>query len=96
MATSSQVKAGLDDIATAIRAAREQMIGVQGMASSVSANLAGLATDYADVAATIQAYGTTNSFEALAKAEMAKLLAEYTALKGHADTVVALDLSNGV
>lgn len=92
MATSSQVKAGLDDIARAIREAREVMEKVKSNAALAAATLAGLPTEYADVIATIQAMGATNDFDKLAKASLAKLSAEYTALKVHADAVAATDL----
>lgn len=94
MATSSQVKTGLDAIAQAIAAQRAVMEKTKSNAAGASAVLAALATDFADVVATIQGYGTTNDFEKVAKAELAKLSAEYTALKVHADAVAAVDLDS--
>lgn len=94
MATSSQVKTTLDEIAMIIREQRAVMEKVKSNAALASTALGDLPTVYADVVATIQAYGTTNAFEALAKAELAKLAAEYTALKADADTVAAIDLNN--
>lgn len=92
MATPSQVKTSLDKIAELISSQRAVMEKVKSNASAASAALAAIPTDFADVISTIQAYGTANAFEALAKAELAKMNAEYTALKGDADTVAAIDL----
>ena len=94
MATSSEVKTALDAVAAAISKSRERMVGVKATASEVSAALGGLATLYADVVTTINGYGTTNAFEALAKAELAKLATEYTALKADADAVAAVNLND--
>lgn len=90
MATSSEIKAGLDDIAKIIREQRAKVLGYKSDASVVSGVLAAIPTTYADVIATVQAFGTTNAFEANAKAEAAKLAAEYTALKAVADGVAAI------
>ncbi len=95
MATASEMKAGLDDIATIIRAQRDNMKEVKASASSASVELANIPTRYADVIATIDAIpaGTTDNFERVVKAEKAKLAAEFTALKAKADSVAAVDLS---
>lgn len=90
MATYSEVKAGLDAIALSISEQRAVMTKVKSNAAIASAELAALATTYADVVATINTYGTTNAAEAAAKAELGKLVAEYTALKGVADQVAAI------
>jgi len=92
MASYSEVKAGLDDVAGIIREQKAVMLKVKSNAALASAALAGLATEYADVVATIQAFGTGNAAEAAAKAELAKLVTEYTALKGIADQVAAVSL----
>lgn len=94
MATSSQVKAGLDEIAEKIRDQRAVMEKVKSNAAGASTVLGALQTEYADVIATVQAYGTSNAFEALAKAELGKLSAEYTALKADADAVAAINLND--
>ncbi len=95
MATASEMKAGLDDIASIIRSQRDNMKEVKSTASSVSAELAGITTKYADVIATIDAIpaNTTDNFERVVKAEKAKLAAEFTALKTKADTVAAMDMT---
>lgn len=94
MASTSEVKAGLDDIAAAIRENRTVMAGCKAKAATVSTSLDGLATDYADVVNTINGYAsdTTDAFEMVAKAELAKLVAEFGALKGVSDAVAAIDL----
>jgi hypothetical protein len=92
MATASQVKVGLDAIAGVIAAQRKVMQTVKANAGGASGALAALGTDYADVIATIQGYGTADAFEALSKAEYAKLLAEFNALKTIADGVAAINV----
>lgn len=94
MATYSEVKAGLDYIASSISEQRAVMSKVKSNAALASAELAMLATTYADVVATINTYGTTNAAEAAAKAELAKMIAEFTALKAKADQAAALDLNS--
>lgn len=90
MATSSEVKAGLDDIAKIIREQRGKVLGMKSEAGVVSGVLGGLPTTYADLIATVQAYGTSNAFEANAKAEMAKLASEYTDLKAVSDGIAGV------
>lgn len=94
MATSSEVKAGLDNIAQTIRDSRSTMNSAKAKAQSASTELAELATTYADVVNTINAYpsNTTDAFEQVAKAELAKMVTEFTALKSAADAVAATDL----
>ena len=94
MATSSEVKTALDAIAAFISKSRERMVGVKTTATEVSTALGGLPTLYADVVTTINGYGTTNAFEAVSKAELAKLATEYTALKADADAVAAINLND--
>jgi hypothetical protein len=90
MATASEVKAGLDDIARFIRDRRATILRVKNDGQAVSIALAALPTDFADLIASIQAYGTSNAFEANAKAELAKLTTEFTALKAIADAIGAV------
>lgn len=94
MATFSEVKAGLDEIANVIRDNRAVMMKVKSNAALASTALADLATTYADVVATINSYGTANAAEAAAKAELAKLTTEFNALKAKADQAAALDLNS--
>jgi hypothetical protein len=91
MATYSEVKTGLDAIAAVIAEQRSAMGKVKSNSALASTALADLAADYADVVATIQAYGTADAAEAAAKAELGKLVAEFTALKSVADQVAAIN-----
>lgn len=89
MATSSQVKVGLDAIADIISSQRTVATKIVQSAASASDALAALPTTYADLITTVNAYGTSNAFEANAKAELAKLTTEFTALKGVIDAIKA-------
>lgn len=88
MATASQVKAGLDDIAEVIRTERQSCINCKARYTASDNALAALPTTYADVLATINGYSpvTTDAFELLAKAELAKLTTEFQSLKGKTAT----------
>lgn len=88
----SQVKAGLDDAASRIREQRAVVEKAQQNAQLASDNLALIATDYAELISTVNAYGTSDAFESLSKAELAKLTTEFGSLKTGADTIVAVDL----
>lgn len=90
MASYSEVKAGLDEVARIIREQKAVMLKAKSNAGLASAALAGLPTEYADVISTINAYGITNAAEALAKADLAKLTTEFQALKTLADQVAAI------
>ena len=94
MATTSEVKSGLDEVADTIRAQREVMAKVKSNAALASAALAALPADKQPIIATINGYAvdTTNTFEKLAKAELADLTTEFQALKTIADAVAAIDL----
>lgn len=92
MATTSEVKSGLDDVSNIIREQRDVMKKAKANAAIASAALAALATTYSSIISTINAYGTTDAFEANAKAELAKLVTEYNALKNLADQVAAINL----
>lgn len=92
MATTSEVKVGLDAIAAVISDQRAVMQKVKTNAGLASAALDALPTTYADVIATINGYSTNDAFEAHAKAEFAKLVTEFVALKADADFVAAVDL----
>lgn len=81
MATASEVKAGLDDIATKIRNVRQKAAQAKAAITAGDAELADIPTTFADLIATIDAYGTSDTFEALSKAEKAKLQSEFSALR---------------
>jgi hypothetical protein len=92
MATTSQVKSGLDAITEVIKEAHAVIAKAQSNTSIAVADLNALPTDYADVIATINAYGTTDAFEALSKAELAKLTTEFVALVNAGTTIVNTDI----
>lgn len=81
MATVSQVKAGLNDVATEIRQARMEATRCKISIANLNTALGNLATKYADVISTINAYTPTNAFETLSKDELAKLTTEFQALR---------------
>ena len=95
MATSSQVKTGLDNISDVIVAQRAILKNVVQQAVSVGVELDGLAMTYADVIATIEAYpaNSTDAFEAVSASEFNKMVAEYTALRQNVTTITSFDLS---
>jgi hypothetical protein len=82
MATISEVKAGLDDIATAIRTERQAVINADQRKVDAKSNLELLATVHAATIAEINGYSGNDPFEALSKDELAKLIAEFQALIG--------------
>ena len=90
MATSTEVDVALDAVAQLISDQREVLKKAKSNAAIASAALAEVPTTYADVVSTIQAYGTANAHEALAKARLAKYTTEFTALKSVADAVAAI------
>ncbi len=89
MATASEVKAALDDIAQAIRAERQAMKNAKARIATGQSNLNLLATVFSDAIATINGYTPTGAMEELAKDELAKLTAEFIALQTQAGTAVA-------
>ena len=92
MATASEIKSGMADIAVRIAEQRKTVEKSKSNAQLASDALGAIATDYADVIASIDAFAanSTDYFERLAKAEKAKLQAEFVALKAVADGIVAV------
>lgn len=90
MASYSEVKAGLAEVATLIRDQKAVMLKAKSNAGLASAALAEVPTKYSDLITTINGYGTSNAAEALAKADLAKLTTEFQALKTLADQVAAI------
>ena len=85
----STVKAGLDDIATAIRTERHASTSAKARLTAARNNLVSLATTHAATIAEITAYSENGDpFEVLSKDEFTKLVAEYIALKNELDGVV--------
>ncbi|RWE26650.1 MAG: hypothetical protein EOS41_05830 [Mesorhizobium sp.] len=92
MATTSEIDVGMDAIAQRIFDQRQVMLKVKQNATGASAALAAITTDYAAVISAVQAFGTTDAYEASTKAKFAKLTAEYNALKSVADAVAGANL----
>jgi hypothetical protein len=78
----STVKAGLDDIATAIRTERQAVINANQRIIDAKSNLQLLPTTHTDTITEIQGYAGTDPFEALSKDELAKLTTEFQELIG--------------
>lgn len=95
MATTSEIKAGLDDAANAIRAERNALKSAKQRVTTAKLNLGNIATIHANVVAAIQAFdpATTDPFEQQAIAELNLLIVEFNALQtkaGTAETALAL------
>ena len=93
MATSSEVKAALDDIAQSIRTERQAMKNAKERIATGQGNLNLIPTTFADALATINAYNPTGDFESLSKDELAKMTTEFLALVADAGLAVT-DLEN--
>lgn len=93
MATSSEVKAALDDIAKSIRTERQALVNAKARVTTAQSNLNAIPTTFADALGVINAYTPIGSFETLCKDELAKMTTEFQALV--ADTSLAVtDLGN--
>jgi hypothetical protein len=92
MATISQVKAGLDEIAQIVRTARTQLTQSKLQVAAIEAQLNNIPATYADVLATINGFAPTGAYQTLAKDELAKLTTEFQALKS-ATTATKTDLA---
>lgn len=92
MATSSEVKTGLDAISAVIANARKTVLKAQTDTFGAVDALNSLPSQFADVINTINAYGTADAFEALSKAELAKLTTEFLALVTAGNTIVNTEL----
>jgi hypothetical protein len=86
MATISQVKAGLDEIAKLIRNATSVRESAKANLLNSRNQLENLPTQFSDVIAEIDGYSPTGAFETLAKDEKAKLQTEFVALKSALET----------
>lgn len=84
MATQSEVKAGLDDIATVIRNARNKARQAKAAMTAIKNELNALPTTFSAVVAQIGEYTPAGAFQTLAKDELAKLTSEFQALRGAA------------
>ena len=90
MATTSEVKAGLDDIAVSIRNSRKAFEQSKARIQAAHSELVAIPTTFSDVIGTIDAFSaaTTNAFEMVAKAEKAKLATEFVALRDEINTLI--------
>jgi len=92
VATSSEIKSGLDSISAAISSERQALKSSKARINLALTALTNIPTNtaFTDVIATINAFSpaTTDPFEQLAIAELAKLTAEFQSLKPKAQTAV--------
>lgn len=79
--SASSVKAALDNIAVFISQSAQKRANAKADLLSARNQLAQIPTLYAAEIAEITGYGTSDAFEAVSKAEKAKLQAEFLALK---------------
>ena len=93
MATSSEVKAALDDIAQSIRTERQALKNAKARIATGKNNLISLPTIFADAIATITGFAPIGAMETLAKDEFLKLKHEFEILRDDAALAVT-DLAN--
>lgn len=92
MATTSEIEVGMTAIASRLYDQRQIMVKVKQNATAASTSLAAISNDFADVIATINAFGAGNAYEVAVKAKLAKMTTEFQALKAVADAVAAANL----
>jgi len=88
MATTSEVKAGLDDISQMIRTARQAFAQSKARIQASRNDLANIPTTFSDVLATIDGYAGSDTFETLTQDEKAKLSTEFVALRNEMDALI--------
>lgn len=92
MATTSEVKAGLDTVAQTITQERQRLTNAQAAVLRAFNTLFSLPTTHAAVITEINGYTGSDPFVLLAKDELAKLTTEFIVLRDAADAAnVALD-----
>ncbi|MCR4341692.1 MAG: hypothetical protein NUW01_17590, partial [Gemmatimonadaceae bacterium] len=84
------IEVSLAAVSALIAEQRAVIVSGKAKATAASVALAEIPTKFADVIATVQAFGTGNAYEANVKAKFAKLATEYAALKTSADNIVAV------
>ena len=89
MATTSEVKAAMNDIATIINTERQAFASAKARIQTCSGNLGLIPTTFADAIAEIDGYTPTGAFETLAQDEKAKLATEFIALRAEIDGLIA-------
>jgi len=80
MATTSEVKSGLNDISAMIRGSRQRQGNAKDNLLVARNQLNSLITTFSDVITTINGYTPTGAFEQLAQAEKAALQTEFMTL----------------
>lgn len=88
MATTSEVKEGLDEIAQRIRSSRKGFALAKNAIVQSRDKLIAIPTHYAEVIETINEYSNTDGFGSVAKDELASLTAEYEALRDSIDDII--------
>lgn len=91
MASTSEIKVGMDAIASIVAAQRAEILKLQQGAQTAANELANIPTTYADLIATVTAFTNGNAYQNAVKAELISLGQEYTALKAAADSIVAVE-----
>lgn len=86
MATTSTVKAGLDDVSATIRNARQRLAQSKAAITTAKNELTAIPNTFGDVIAEIDGYTGADTFETLAQDEKARLAAEFAALQADAAT----------
>jgi len=84
----SEVKAGLDDIATAIRTERQAAKNAKARLATARNNLNSLVTVHSASIAEINGYTGADDSETLAQADLAKLTAEFLPLVSELNGIV--------
>ena len=85
MATTSEIKSGLDAIASSIEQCRNDALRAKELLDNTSAVLQNLATAHADVISTVNGFTPAGAFQELSKDELAKLTTEFQSLKSAVD-----------
>lgn len=89
MATVSEVKKALVDIATTIANERRALALAKARMSTAVSNLQAIPTVFSEIIAEINAYAPTGAFETLAKNEKDLMTVEYQALRTAAEGAVS-------
>lgn len=82
--TTSQIKAGPNEIATRIAHERSRLAQAKSLITATEVALAGMPAQYGSLIADIDALAGSAPFVLLSKDEKAKLVAEFQALKTQA------------
>ena len=93
MATTSEVKAGLDEIAASIRTNRRRFAQSKAAIVTTRDTLLAIPGEYQGLIDTVNGYVGTDPFEAVSKDELAKLTTEFVTLR---DDISALITAAGL